>query len=50
MVTTACLPTFAEMPNGSLPQLETGQTLGRALDIPTVPKLRDVGGNSILKT
>ena len=43
-VTTACFPAFAETTSGSLPQLAAGQSLGRALDISTVPNLRDVGG------
>ena len=44
VVVTACLPAFAGTLTGSLPQLAAGQSLGRALDIPTVPNLRDVGG------
>jgi protein-tyrosine phosphatase len=43
-VVTTCLPSFAETHTGSLPQLAAGQSLGRALDIPTVPNLRDMGG------
>jgi protein-tyrosine phosphatase len=39
-VTTVALPSFAE----TLPQLAAGQSLGRVLDIPTVPNLRDMGG------
>jgi hypothetical protein len=44
VVVTACLPAFAGTQTGSLPQLAAGQSLGRALGIPTVPNLRDVGG------
>jgi len=43
-VTTASLPSFAEPLTGTLAQLAPGQSLGRALDIPTVPNLRDMGG------
>ena len=43
-VTFICLLVFAQTPTGSLPKLAPGQSLGRALDIPTVPNLRDVGG------
>lgn len=35
---------LAETPQGSLPQLAPGQSLGIALGIATVPNLRDVGG------
>jgi protein-tyrosine phosphatase len=38
------LPAIAQTPTESLPQLEPGQSLGIALDIPPVPNLRDVGG------
>jgi protein-tyrosine phosphatase len=44
VVTSVSLPSFAETLNGFLPQLAAGQSLGRALDIPTVPNLRDMGG------
>jgi len=44
MITAAFLPVLAQTANGSLPQLAPGQSLGIALDIPTVPNLRDVGG------
>ena len=44
IVTFICLLAFAQMPTSSLPKLAAGQSLGRALDIPTVPNLRDVGG------
>lgn len=37
-------PAHAETPPGALPELAPGQSLGIALDIPTVPNLRDVGG------
>ena len=47
-MTAACIPAFAETPIGSLPQLAAGQSLGRALDIPSVPNLRDVGGYKTL--
>jgi protein-tyrosine phosphatase len=43
-VTTAIVPGQAQVSNGSLPQLTGGQSLGIALQIPTVPNLRDVGG------
>jgi len=35
---------FAQTPDNALPKLEPGQSLGLALDLPTVPNLRDVGG------
>jgi protein-tyrosine phosphatase len=34
----------AQTPDGSLPKLAPGQSLGLVLGIPTVPNLRDVGG------
>lgn len=43
-VTITCLHAFSETDSGSLPQLAAGQSLGRALNISTVPNLRDVGG------
>jgi len=43
-MSAAVLPAFAQAPAGSLPRLSPGQSLGIALDIPTVPNLRDVGG------
>ena len=44
VLTSVSLPSFAEKLTGSLPQLAAGQSLGRALDIPAVPNLRDMGG------
>ncbi|MBU1642266.1 tyrosine-protein phosphatase [bacterium] len=43
-VTITCLYAFSGTASGSLPQLAAGQSLGRALNISTVPNLRDVGG------
>ena len=44
----AAMPVLAQPtggpPAGTLPQLASGQSLGIALGIPTVPNLRDVGG------
>jgi len=42
-VTITCFTGLAQTPAGALPQLAAGQSLGRALGIPTVPNLRDVG-------
>ncbi len=44
VLTSVSLPSFAETLNDSSPQPAAGQSLGRALDIPTVPNLRDMGG------
>jgi protein-tyrosine phosphatase len=38
------VPALAQTPDVSLPRLAPGQSLGIALDIATVPNLRDVGG------
>mgnify|MGYP001825317758 FL=1 len=43
-VTITCFTSLAQTPADSLPQLAAGQSLGRALEIPSVPNLRDVGG------
>lgn len=43
-MSTAAIPAMAKPPADPLPQLPPGQSLGIALDIPTVPNLRDVGG------
>jgi protein-tyrosine phosphatase len=43
-MTLFVLPAFGQTSSNSLPELEPGQSLGIALDIPPVPNLRDLGG------